>query len=104
MGESFRQWPKEMRFISPSFNQQGWTNSFDLNSVAYGTSPAFTLHAEHPSGEEYATYLSVLADKAELNIRTRTEVKAVRALEEAEGGGFEVHVAPAGSENDDDTT
>ena len=41
---------------------------------------------------------------AELNIRTRTEVKAVRALEEAEGGGFEVHVAPAGSENDDDTT
>ena len=43
MGESFRLWPKEMRFISPSFNQQGWTKSFDLNSVAYGTSPAFTL-------------------------------------------------------------
>ena len=25
VGESFRRWPKEMRFISPSFNQQGWT-------------------------------------------------------------------------------
>ena len=54
VGETFRRWPKEMRFISPSFNQQGWTKSFDLNSVAYGTSPAFSLHAEHPTGEQYA--------------------------------------------------
>ena len=52
VGETFRQWPKEMRFISPSFNQQGWTKSFDLNSVVYGTSPAFSLHAEHPTGEQ----------------------------------------------------
>ena len=44
VGESFRRWPKEMKFISPSFNQQGWTNSFDLNSVTKGTSPAFSLH------------------------------------------------------------
>ena len=35
VGETFRRWPAEMRFISPSFNQQGWTKSFDLNSVAY---------------------------------------------------------------------
>lgn len=27
IGASFRAWPEEMRFISPSFNQQGWTNS-----------------------------------------------------------------------------
>ena len=33
VGASFRSWPAEMRFISPSFNQQGWTSSFDLNSV-----------------------------------------------------------------------
>jgi hypothetical protein len=32
VGETFRRWPDEMRFISPSFNQQGWTSSFDLNS------------------------------------------------------------------------
>ena len=25
VGETFRRWPKEMRFISPSFNSQGWT-------------------------------------------------------------------------------
>eukprot|EP00966_Prymnesium_polylepis_P312527 7222003-Prymnesium_polylepis.1 len=48
IGETFRRWPAEMRFISPSFNQQGWTTSFDLNSIAYGTSPAYSLHAEHP--------------------------------------------------------
>ena len=42
VGESFRRWPKEMRFISPSFNSQGWTGSFDLNSVAYGSSPAYS--------------------------------------------------------------
>ena len=40
VGASFRAWPEEMRFISPSFNQQGWTNSFDLNAVAQDTSPA----------------------------------------------------------------
>ena len=62
VGETFRRWPKEMRFISPSFNQQGWTKSFDLNSVFHGTSPAFSLHAEHPTGEQYATYLSTLAE------------------------------------------
>ena len=77
-----------MRFISPSFNSQGWTKSFDLNSIAHGTSPAFTLHAEHPTGEQYASYLTALAEEAELQIRTRTEVTEVRPL----GGdrGFEV--------------
>eukprot|EP01052_Picozoa_sp_SAG31_P025465 SAG31_NODE_2233_length_6136_cov_2.169455_5_plen_569_part_00 len=91
VGETFRRWPAEMRFISPSFNQQGWTASFDLNSVAYGTSPAFTLHAEHPTGEQYATYLSALAEAGKLCVRTRTEVKAVRPC--ADGVGFEVDVA-----------
>ena len=41
VGDTFRRWPAEMRFISPSFNNQGWTNSFDLNSVAHGSSPAY---------------------------------------------------------------
>ena len=96
VGESFRLWPKEMRFISPSFNQQGWTKSFDLNSVAYGTSPAFTLHAEHPSGEQYANYLAALAEKAKLNVKTGTDVRAVRRA--ADGEGFEVEVVPVGED------
>ena len=70
VGESFLRWPREMRFISPSFNSQGWTGSFDLNSVAFGTSPAYTLHSEHPTGEQYAYYLRELAKAGELNVKT----------------------------------
>ena len=86
VGETFRRWPKEMRFISPSFNQQGWTESFDLNSIAYNTSPAFMLHAEHPTGDQYASYLEFVAQFAGLNVRPRTDVTAVRPLAD----GFEV--------------
>ena len=93
VGETFRRWPREMRFISPSFNYQGWTNSFDLNSVAYGTSPAFTLHAEHPTGEQYARYLSALAEENGLRVRVRTEVTAVRPKRRV---GFQVDIVPAG--------
>ena len=85
VGDTFRRWPAEMRFISPSFNQQGWTASFDLNSIAHGTSPAYSLHTEHPSGDEYADYLNVLASAAELRVRTMTEVVSVQA-QGVEGG------------------
>ncbi len=91
VGESFRRWPREMRFISPSFNNQGWTDSFDLNSVAYGTSPAYTLQTEHPTGEEYASYLHELSHQGELNVRVRTEVTALRPRRR---GGFTVEVVP----------
>ncbi|EOD40368.1 hypothetical protein EMIHUDRAFT_69760 [Emiliania huxleyi CCMP1516] len=89
VGESFLRWPREMRFISPSFNQQGWTKSFDLNSVVYGTSPAFTLHAEHPTGEQYARYLRALAERAKLAVRTGTEVEAVEVGPAGDDGGGE---------------
>eukprot|EP00944_MAST-04C_sp_MAST-4C-sp1_P012875 g12875.t1 len=94
VGETFKRWPKEMRFISPSFNSQGWTNSFDLNSVAFGTSPAFTLHTEHPTGEQYARYLQALVDEAKLRVSTRTEVKAITPIKSTTffGEGFNVDV------------
>ena len=103
VGETFRKWPKEMRFISPSFNSQGWTQSFDLNSVAYGTSPAFTLHAEHPMGNQYADYLEALAETNELNVRTETEVVSIKPFDDGfdmdasseQKAGFEVKVRPA---------
>ncbi len=91
-GETFRRWPREMRFISPSFNNQGWTDSFDLNSVAYGTSPAYTLGVEHPTGKDYAFYLNALAEVGGLNVQTRTEVTAVRPRRNNKG--FWVDVAP----------
>ena len=78
VGESFRRWPEEMRFISPSFNQQGWTDSFDLNSISVKTSPAYSLHTEHPSGKEYAAYLDALAFTYDLNVRLDTEVMSIK--------------------------
>jgi cation diffusion facilitator CzcD-associated flavoprotein CzcO len=50
VGASFKQWPEEMRFITPSFP----ANPFgcrDLNAVTVDTSSAFGLNREHPSGE-----------------------------------------------------
>ncbi|MEM7396099.1 MAG: FAD-dependent oxidoreductase, partial [Verrucomicrobiota bacterium] len=56
VGASFASWPAETRFITPSFP----TNSIgmlDLNSIAVGVSPAFSLKVEHPGGGEYAAHL-----------------------------------------------
>mmetsp|Transcript_17266 Transcript_17266/g.43073 ORF Transcript_17266/g.43073 Transcript_17266/m.43073 type:complete len:563 (+) Transcript_17266:115-1803(+) len=77
IGESFRHWPEEMRFISPSFNQQGWTESFDLNAIHYDTSPAFMLRSEHPSGKEYAIYLEAIAEQGNLQVSLETKVVSI---------------------------
>ena len=76
VGSSFALWPAETRFITPSFP----TNSIgmlDLNSIALGTSPAFILGVEHPTGEEYAVHLNAVARFYELPIRTHTNVLRV---------------------------
>ena len=96
VGASFRAWPEEMRFISPSFNQQGWTSSFDLNAVAQDTSPAYALHAQHPSGKQYADYLAALAADASLDVRLGTEVRSVEKLA---AGDFDVRVRAGGADN-----
>ncbi len=77
VGASFRKWPKETRFISPSF-----TGNFfkmpDLNAISPNTSPAFSLLTEHPSGTEYAEYLLGVAEYYELPIQENIEVKDVQ--------------------------
>ena len=77
VGESFRNWPKEMRFITPSFtgNQFG---AVDLNAITPTTSPAFTIKKEHLSGEDYATYLDVLVSHFNLPIQEGVEVLSVK--------------------------
>lgn len=88
IGESFRRWPKEMRFITPSFP----SNAFglpDLNAVTMDTSPGYTLDTEHPSGEEYADYLEAIAEEYHLPVKTGVEVRAVRVMT-AEDAGFEI--------------
>lgn len=67
IGESFRRWPSQTRFISPSF----YSNPFglaDLNSVDATSSPAALTGKEHLSGDEYADYLTFTADEAMLPI------------------------------------
>ncbi len=76
VGASFAAWPAETRFITPSFP----TNSIgmlDLNSIAIGVSPAFSLEVEHPTGEEYAAHLKGVAQFFELPIREGTNVRRV---------------------------
>ena len=103
IGTSFRMWPDEMRFISPSFNQAGWTNSFDLNSVAHGSSPAFTLHAQHPSGSAYADYLQELAELARVRERVQVQTDVVKITRGADGC-FDVVTKPTGEGGDEEET
>lgn len=81
VGASFAAWPAETRFITPSFP----TNSIgmlDLNSIAIGVSPAFSLEVEHPTGEEYAAHLRGVAQFFELPVRERTDVLRVTKVGE----------------------
>jgi len=83
VGASFASWPAETRFITPSYP----TNSIgmlDLNSIAIGTSPAFTLGAEHPTGEDYAMYLRAVAHYFEVPVRQNTDVLQITKV----GDGF----------------
>ena len=85
VGASFVSWPDETRFITPSFP----TNSIgmlDLNSIAIKTSPAYSLEVEHPTGDEYAKYLNLVARIFKLPIRLNTDVQRVTQVD----GGFRI--------------
>ena len=87
VGASFDKWPKEMQFITPSFTTNGWGH-IDLNGVASGTSPAYSLDTEHPSGERYARYLRLISDHFELPIKENTNVVKVTKGQE----GFKIEI------------
>jgi len=73
VGASFLLWPDETRFITPSFP----TNSIgmlDINAIAIGTSPAFMLEMEHPTGKAYAVHLNAVAEHHELPIQDQVKV------------------------------
>ena len=81
VGASFALWPAETRFITPSYP----TNSIgmlDLNSIAIKTSPAYSLEVEHPTGEEYAMYLRVVAQVFGLPVRPNTDVTRVAKVDD----------------------
>jgi putative flavoprotein involved in K+ transport len=79
VGASFRRWPEGMRLLTPSFtsNQFGLV---DLNAITPDTSPALSLLEEHPTGDDYAAYLEMVAKLDELEVATGIEVTDVAPL------------------------
>jgi len=76
IGAAFRQWPRGMSLLTPSF----YSNSFgltDLNAIDPETSPADFLRTQHPDGPGYAKYLSSVAEFHQLPVSTGIEVQAV---------------------------
>ena len=76
IGSSFRSWPAETRFITPSFPSNS-IGMLDLNSIGVGISPAFTMRIEHPTGQDFADHLQSLSDYFELPIREKTDVLSI---------------------------
>ncbi|MEP3477742.1 MAG: NAD(P)/FAD-dependent oxidoreductase [Fuerstiella sp.] len=85
VGASFAAWPDETRFITPSFPSNS-IGMLDLNSIAIGISPAFSLEVEHPTGKDYAAHLQGVAKFFELPVRERTKVKQISKTD----NGFEI--------------
>ncbi|MEM9838218.1 MAG: NAD(P)/FAD-dependent oxidoreductase [Pseudomonadota bacterium] len=73
VGESLLRWPKETRFISPSFTGN-FFGAIDLNAITPGSSPAFGLQTEHPTGRQYTKYLQDVVDVYELKVDEGVEV------------------------------
>ena len=73
VGASFDRWPAETRFITPSFPSNS-IGMLDLNSIAIGVSPAFSMQVEHPTGAEYAAHLRSVAKYFELPVRSGVDV------------------------------
>jgi len=90
VGASFTRWPKEMRFITPSFMSNGF-GLLDLNAVALKTSPAYFLKNEHPSGPEYARYLQALVSTLALPVHTGIDVHAIQP--DPDGHGFSLETS-----------
>lgn len=81
VGASFDAWPAETRFITPSFPSNS-IGMLDLNSIAIGVSPAFSLKVEHPTGRDYAAHLRGVAQYFEIPVRESTDVKRIEKVGE----------------------
>ena len=76
VGASFPRWPRQARFIAPSFtsNQFGL---LDLNPHCPHASPAYPVGVEHPMGVEYADYLRGVAEHFNLPVENGIDVLSV---------------------------
>ena len=80
VGASFSSWPEETRFITPSFPSNS-IGMLDLNSIAIGISPAFSMKVEHPTAKEYAEHLQDIAEYFELPILENTNVDSIEKID-----------------------
>ena len=80
IGQSFRDWPKETRLLTPSFpgNVFGIT---DLNAISFDSSPGWSLRSEHPSGQDYAGYLNYAASAFGLNVQCGVDVLSIEPFD-----------------------
>ncbi len=88
VGASFASWPAETRFITPSFPSNS-IGMLDLNSIAIGVSPAYSLSVEHPTGKEYAAHLRGVAQYYEVPVKEKTGVLRVSKI----GDDFRIDTA-----------
>ncbi|MEM6796397.1 MAG: NAD(P)-binding domain-containing protein, partial [Acidobacteriota bacterium] len=88
IGASFHSWPAETRFITPSFPSNS-IGMLDMNSVAIGTSIAYSMGVEHPTGREYAFFLNLIAMHFEVPVCENTDVTSIVR----EGIGFTVETS-----------
>ena len=97
VGSSFAQWPQEMRFITPSFPSNS-IGMLDLNSIAIGISPAYTMRVQHPTGKQFAMHLADVAShfevplKEQTNVTNITQESGIFCLETSQGKMWSKHV------------
>lgn len=80
IGQSFLDWPKETRLLTPSFpgNVFGVT---DLNAVSFDSSPGWSLRSEHPNGRAYAQYLEDAAQMFGVNVQCGVDVTSIEPFD-----------------------
>lgn len=83
-GESFRRWPRQTRFITPSFHSNPFGLA-DLNAISPYSSLARFTGTEHPSGAQYADYLQAITEGQQLPLVPQCSVEQVIP---APGDGF----------------
>ncbi|MEM6523261.1 MAG: NAD(P)/FAD-dependent oxidoreductase [Bacteroidota bacterium] len=77
IGSSFKKWPKETKFISPSFTGNFFKMT-DLNAITPDSSPALSQLTEHPTGEDYTAYLKEVSDYHSLPVYKGVHVTSVQ--------------------------
>ncbi|WP_208560459.1 NAD(P)/FAD-dependent oxidoreductase [Marinilactibacillus kalidii] len=82
VGQSFLDWNDKTRFISPSFNTNGFGFP-DMNAITPDTSPGYYAEEEHLSGVSYAAYLKEVTQFFDVSVITK---ETVLKIEQHESG------------------